>query len=99
MSGYQVGDRVGAILSADAEEVHFLGYGIYAGEEVPPEGPGFLGMLHTLGRSNPKIILDDGKVVWGCECWWGSEVDIRRSIGDRRIIHADIEQERSDVGA
>lgn len=23
------------------------------------------------GAKNPKIILDgDGRVVWGCECWW-----------------------------
>jgi hypothetical protein len=22
---------------------------------------------------NPKIVLDDGDVVWGAECWWGLE--------------------------
>lgn len=22
------------------------------------------------GKPNPKIILDDGLVIWGCECWW-----------------------------
>lgn len=21
-------------------------------------------------HKNPKITLDDGKVIWGCECWW-----------------------------
>lgn len=22
------------------------------------------------GRSNPKITLDDGTVIWGYQCWW-----------------------------
>lgn len=20
---------------------------------------------------NPRIRLDDGSIIWGCECWWG----------------------------
>lgn len=24
---------------------------------------------------NPKIVLDGGGVVWGCECWWGEATD------------------------
>lgn len=26
---------------------------------------------------NPKIRLDDGREVWGCECWWGSAEDFK----------------------
>lgn len=22
------------------------------------------------GIPNPKIVCDDGTVLWGCECWW-----------------------------
>lgn len=22
-------------------------------------------------RDNPKIVLDDGRVVYGCQVWWG----------------------------
>ena len=28
--------------------------------------------------SNPRIRLDDGKVVWGCECWWASEEKVKQ---------------------
>jgi hypothetical protein len=28
----------------------------------------------ALGRSNPRIVLDDGTVIWGYQCWWG-EID------------------------
>lgn len=31
----------------------------------------------TIGR-NPKIRLDDGREVWGCECWWGPEANFKR---------------------
>lgn len=39
MNGYQPGIRVGAILSADKEEVRLLGYGVYEGMFEPPIGP------------------------------------------------------------
>ena len=65
----QVGARVGAMLGARDKTVRFLGYGVYQGDEVPPENIGGFNM----GFPNPKIVLDNGKVVWGCECWWGAE--------------------------
>jgi hypothetical protein len=34
-----VGERVGAILSADADEVRLLGYGVYEGDFEAPSGP------------------------------------------------------------
>ena len=84
---YQVGDRVGAICSADSETVKFFGYGTYQGDHIPPDdvmGP--FGHMALYGAKNPKIQLDDGSVAWGCECWWGSEDQIRKSIGDREVI-------------
>lgn len=39
----------------------------------------------TLRPKNPKIELDDGRVVWGQECWWGPEERIREMIGDREV--------------
>lgn len=91
-----IGSRVGAILSADENEVHLLGYGTYQGDEIPPPGIKFVGIdLHELGHSNPKILLDNGKVVWGCECWWGSEEQVRNSIGSRRVIEVDAETFRN----
>jgi hypothetical protein len=35
---------------------------------------------------NPRIRLDSGDVVWGCQCWWGSEEKVTRSIGDREVV-------------
>lgn len=103
MSRYEPGMRVGAILSADAETVHLLGYGVYDGDMPAPFGP--LGMTTdeyleggrlTLGHDpppfkNPRITLDDGRVVWGCQCWWGPEAEVQASIGDRKVIPAETE--------
>ena len=64
-----VGDRVGAVLSAGAGAVKLLGYGVYAGH----------------------FKLDDGRVVWGCQCWWGPEDKVRQMIGDRRVVVVDLD--------
>lgn len=77
----QVGDRVGAILKADKEQVWLLGYGVYQGHQLLPEGLS----LYT-EHKNPKILLENGQVVWGLQCWWGSEESIKKSIGARKVI-------------
>jgi hypothetical protein len=80
----EIGTRVGAICgkSDDGSQVLFFGYGIYQGEEIPgPEVLGPMGIkLHDLEIRNPKILLDSGEIVWGCECWWASEATIRESL-------------------
>lgn len=59
-----VGTRVGAAAWAKNGQLGLFGYGVYAGEEVPPGFP----------FPNPKIVLDDNRgVVWGYQCWWGEE--------------------------
>lgn len=70
------GERVGAILGSKDGAVEFLGYGTYVGDEVPPENIGGF----NFGNPNPKIELDNGKVVWGCECWWGPEDKIKATL-------------------
>lgn len=83
------GQRVVAISSADDEEVRIFGYGIYVGDEVPPKGtPGVFGIdLGELLIKNPKIVLDNGGVVWGCQCWWGdAERFDKEKLGDRKIV-------------
>ncbi len=77
------GSRVGAIRNADKETVYLFGYGTYEGDEVPPVEVG--GFLTEIGIENPKIVLDNGKVVWGCQCWWGSEEKTKRVIGNRKV--------------
>jgi hypothetical protein len=79
----KIGERIGAIDYTDKDAVYFFGYGIYLGDEIPPNG--FAGMFK---RPNPKLQLDDGTIVWGQECWWGSEEKIKEFIGDRKVITA-----------
>lgn len=45
---------------------------------------------------NPKIILDDEKIVWGCECWWGDEEAYKkRCLGNRKEVLIDINKVRT----
>ena len=79
--------RVGAIRNADDEAVYLYGYGVHVGDEIPPRGTLCLGVdLHEEGVPNPKIVLDSGDVVWGCECWWGGEVKVKASIAGRKVV-------------
>lgn len=80
----KIGDRVGAMASATDSEVVMFGYGIYEGDHVPP--PEIIGPLGPVApRSNPKIKLDSGEIVWGCECWWGDEEGVKNAIGCRPV--------------
>lgn len=59
------GMRVFAVRSTDpaTATVEFFGLGVYTGMHMHPD----------YGMFNPKIELDNGKTVWGIECWWGPE--------------------------
>lgn len=84
MARLNVGDRAGAIVSTNQKDktATLFGYGIYQGEEVPPadERNPMMGMLHENGIKNPKITLDSGEDVWGCECWWGPEDMVQKHL-------------------
>lgn len=90
------GDRVGAIFSSNIDKsVNFIGYGEYVGDFVPKEGAGWLAAgLISRGVKNPKILLDSGKVVYGCECWWGPEEKVKHMLKDRVVIETDIDEVR-----
>lgn len=75
--------RVGAYLSIGEGVVRFLGYGVFLGYEIPTEeARGVAELCRMMGSGNPKIQLDNGDIVWGCECWWGNEEKIKREIDD-----------------
>ncbi len=76
-----IGERIGAVLSADKDNVRFLGWGVYDGDLPCPE---------LDGRNNPRMTLDDGTVVWGCQCWWGNEEKMKAWLGDRRVQVVDL---------
>lgn len=84
---HKAGERVYAILSADPtlKVLKVLGEGVFEGNEVPGlECGGFGADLRSLGVTNPKIRLDSGEVVWGCECWWGKIEGAAAMIEDYR---------------
>lgn len=90
------GIRVAAILSASKTEVQWLGEGVYEGDFVPDSeaaGP-FAELDRQVELANPRIRLDSGQIVWGCECWWGPVEEIRRSIAGRTLVLVDIEEAR-----
>ena len=83
----KVGTRVGAFQGTDdkTRTVKLLGYGVYEGDyvvgEEDPSPVGWLGaMMVEEGLRNPRIRLDSGKVVWGCECWWEPEARAKDRI-------------------
>lgn len=83
MARVKHGERVGVILGSKPDgSLDFLGYGTYVGDEVPPDegGGSMTGMLHEAQCTNPKLVLDNGDVVWGCESWWGSEESVRAKV-------------------
>jgi len=106
MSRTPVGARVGAILSGDNTEVHLLGFGVYDGEHEPPFGPfgsskeehdALVAEMKADGNlpadyvwKNPRITLDDGRIVWGAQCWWGPEDAVRRRIEGLKVIPANV---------
>lgn len=87
---YPKGIRVGAILDMNQDEgwVRLLGYGTYEGDECPViDGEEF-------PMENPKIVLDNGKVVWGMECWWGPEDEIKQQLAGLKVTEIDIDDAR-----
>jgi hypothetical protein len=42
---------------------------------------------------NPRIKLDSGKTVWGCQCWWGPEDKIKERVMKRKVVYLDIDEE------
>jgi hypothetical protein len=67
------------------------------GKPVVPMTDEAIRELAIQSCSNPRIKLDNGKTVWGCECWWGDADGFlgSREKGDRNIIEIDIDEERA----
>lgn len=77
----KIGMRVGALKCAKMGFVEMYGYGVYEGDFVPPKETGGF----NIGIENPRIKLDNGDVVYGCECWWGEEVQFKKKFIEKAI--------------
>ena len=101
MNKSAVGERVGAIFgSKDDGSVEFFGYGVYEGDFVPEEAVGWIAEnLREHAVENPRIRLDSGKVVYGCECWWGPESKVLERLDGAIVIDVDIDEVRRTHGS
>lgn len=97
-----VGDRVIALRNMTNDTAYIYGVGVYEGELEPPFGPlgtskekadkvvkemiaaGVLPEGYKF--LNPCISIPGKGVVWGSECWWGSEDAVTRKIGLRKVV-------------
>ena len=89
----KVGDRVIAILGVKNGVVQMFGEGVYAGDFPLPEWAGGF----NFGQVNPRIDLDSGKVVWGCECWWGAKEAMQKKLEGQAIEIVDPDDIRARV--
>jgi len=95
------GRRVIAVSHSEDKEMFIFGHGVYEGDFVPGDDDetrpaGMLGeMMYNLGHSNPRIRLDNGKVVWGCECWWGDADNFATKYAGYTITEVDIDASRA----
>lgn len=78
----------------DDKKVFVFGGGVYEGDHIP--GPECAVQL-TL--PNPRIKLDNGKTVYGCECWWGDEAKLKKRYADCEFIELDIDEQRAKAKA
>jgi hypothetical protein len=87
-----IGDRAGVILKEEGGFIFLIGYGVYLGKEIPVEAVGPMAeQLRKDEVPNPKIKLDSGSVVYGCECYWGDESGLKRKIEKNpNVIDVDI---------
>lgn len=78
--------RVTTIESIKDGVCRSYGEGEYIGNKEPNGG-----LLKDTGIKNPCIKLDNGKYVWGYQCWWG-EAAIFNEKFQGEIIIVDVDE-------
>lgn len=97
------GDRVLAVSHSDHGTLYIFGEGTYMGEMNPgdfSEDNQPVGFFAEVAKdipnyTNPCIKLDDGSIVWGCECWWGLLEGFRKQVEQfSKVEKIDIKEQR-----
>ncbi len=88
--------RAGAVQSLGEGHIELFGYGDYVGDFLPIEAVGYLAeVAREAGAPSPKIILDNGKAIYGCECWWRDEGKVKKMVAAaKKVTNIDIEAVR-----
>lgn len=108
---HKPGERVFAVASGKDGVLEVYGAGVYEGDfpyldtaSTEPMSPEAM-MKHDMAvvdrggsMHNPRIKLDNGKYVWGCECWWGPEEVIRKQYEGYKFVEVDIDVLRQESG-
>ncbi len=87
-------------MSIKGNKVYSFGSGIYLGELVPDyegERGTWADSLKKIGLENPTIKLDSGEIVYGCECWWGSEEKMKKMTEGKEIITVSVKDLKEDL--
>ena len=93
----EIGTRIVAMKSGDDEHIYVFGHGVYEGIFPPP--PYLMTSIGPVMANNPRIKLDNGEVVWGAECWWGSEDGWEDNLKDwapRTVVEVSVEDYRNN---
>jgi hypothetical protein len=82
-----INQRVGAVCCTDKNVIEFFGYGILEGSFVPEtDDIKIFGIsLKDINLTNPRIRLDNGEIVWGCECWWDAEANVKKMMEGKEV--------------
>lgn len=49
--------------------------------------------------NNPRIKLDSGHTVWGMQCWWGPEEELKEQLPNLNIIQVNMDEWLKEVTA
>lgn len=75
-------EKVFAVRNATDKLVYIYGVGTYLGDMDSPKG-----------IPNPCIKLDDGKTIWGYQCWWGPMSRYEEFIQGRKVLTVPLEDD------
>lgn len=89
--------RVLAVKDVDGNKVQVFGEGKYLGREIPPKDLNITRNGKVVDFEVPKIELGEGKIIYGCECWWGDPAKFEGF--EREVVSVDDERtKRLEIG-
>ena len=100
LATFNLGERMGAFLQVNYKLVEFLGYGVYDGEHIPYGAVGgYATWLREYKITDSRMKLDNGELVYRCECWITTERDAERMLEEYKkkgalIVSVDIDKHR-----
>lgn len=83
---------------AKSKKLFVFGEGWYVGDFIPDEnvsGPGELARQRK--ALTPKILLDGGVIIYGCECHWGIKEAIESRFAGYEFVPVSIEEARAEA--